>query len=724
MKKVIAIAAGVAFATSAAIPAFAQETPQNADASRPDPTPVSDADGEVALRSTDIVVTGKRGKMVSSGGLGARSILDTPFSVTALTSQEITERGLSSIDEILKGDSGARAASNGVTAIYSQVTVRGLLLDVFNSYKIDGLSFPTRTNLPIEHFQQVELLKGLSGFMYGFGTPGGIVNYITKRPTDTPQLTLGAGFASDGIWKGSVDVGGRFGPNDAIGLRIVGVHEQGATYIDGGHLKRDSISASLSIKLNNTFTLLADGLYQDRRTDRVIYAIFLPGPQPGAPLVPVPQPIDGRNNLSETGSFYNDKAQVGTVGLDINIASGWKANISYRHADMSDWFREGGVDLMNAAGDYSLTEYNARQVYRSNQVQALVIGKFDTGILTHDVSFGASWQRFDNFEDYQGSLPGSFNGQTPISGIGNIYRPRTLVGGTIDAYAHSIYKSYFISQKAIFASDTIGWKNISLLIGARLNKFEQVSYLNTGSQDKSYDTTPLTPTIALRYKPDSETTFYVSYVQALERGSIADITTKNFGETFGPKRSNQYEIGFKTDRRVWSGSAAAFRIEQDIGYLTSANIFVQDGRARYQGIEASATVRPTSTLSVTAQGMYLDTRFVKAAAGVVGSRVPGAARYQGSLLAQYRPISDLKFIGGLTYVGPSKFEPTTDRMVPGYTTIDGSATYTVHVPTPVTLNISVKNLTNKKYWTVLAADFSAIQAAPPRTVVASASVSF
>lgn len=122
--------------------------------------------------------------------------------------------------------------------------------------------------------------------------------------------------------------------------------------------------------------------------------------------------------------------------------------------------------------------------------------------------------------------------------------------------------------------------------------------------------------------------------------------------------------------------------------------------------------------------MYLDTEFVKAAANVVGSRIPGAAKWQGSLQAQYEPIEDLKLLGGLTYVGKSKFEPTTNRVVPGYTTVDASASYTIDGPNPITFVLAAKNVTNKKYWTVLAADFSALQAAAPRTFVASASISF
>ncbi|KKB60740.1 hypothetical protein WM40_27445, partial [Robbsia andropogonis] len=71
----------------------------------------------------------------------------------------------------------------------------------------------------MEAFERVELLKGLSGFMYGFGSPGGIVNYVLKRPTEKRFTTLTAGYESDGVFAEKLDTGGRAGPNAQLGYR-------------------------------------------------------------------------------------------------------------------------------------------------------------------------------------------------------------------------------------------------------------------------------------------------------------------------------------------------------------------------------------------------------------------------------------------------------------------------------------------------------------------------
>lgn len=676
----------------------------------------TESTGEVALRSSDIVVTGRRGKMVNSGGLGARAILDTPFSVTTLTAAEISDRQAVTVDEIFKSDPAARTASNSVVSIMPEITVRGLLLDQLNSYKIDGMAFPNRTSLPVEHFQQVELLKGLSGFMYGFGTPGGIVNYITKRPRTNAELQLGAGFVSDGLWKVSADASTRVGPGGAIGLRLVGVHEQGDTFIDdAGELKRSSISAALNIDLNETFTLLADGLYQDRRTDGVIFAVYIPAANRAIPML---DPIDGRTNLSETGAFFANTTKVGTVGIDANISSRWKANISYRFAEMDSWWREGNANVTNAAGDYSFQEFTGLQTHRYNQVQGLLIGQFDTGPISHDMTFGVSWQRLDQLND---RASGTFN----LTGTSNIYNPTTIIGSFDDPYVHTLFKTLEITQKAVFVSDTITWGKFSLLAGLRVNNFEQTNINSSGTVTATYDTTPVTPTVALRFKPRRDMTFYASYVEALEKGGQASVLNANYGDIFGPLQSKQYEVGFKADTPFWASTVSLFRIERGAEYTNSANIYVQDGESRYQGVEASLTIRPAAGLALTGQGMYLDATLTQAATNV-GNRMPGASRWQGSFQAEYAPpsLDGLKLLAGLNYNGPARLEMTNLRTVPSFITADASVRYTLPTATPVTLNLAIKNITNERYWTVRNSGTPALQAGTPRIVALAASLAF
>jgi iron complex outermembrane receptor protein len=687
-------------------------TPAFAQVRKPPSATSAEPDDEVALRSA-VVVTGRR--TVNSGGLGARSVLNTPFAVTTVTAAQISDVQATTVDEILRGDSSVRTASNGIVSILPEVTVRGLLLDQLNGYKIDGMAFPNRTNLPPEHFEQVELLKGLSGFMYGFGTPGGIVNYISKRPLGQTAGTIGVGFTSDATYRGIADINVR--PTETVGLRLVGVHEEGDTYVDGdGHINRTSVSANTAINLGKTFTFLADGLYQKRDTQGVIFAAYIPAANTAIPML---KPVDGRTNLAETGSFFNTKTWVGTVGLDANLSSDWKANFSYRYAEMDAAWREGNVNITNAAGNYTFQEFTSPQEHNYNQAQLLIIGRADTGPVSHQLTFGASWQKLMQYND---RTPGTFN----LVGTSNIYNPTRITGSFDNPYTHPLFLTLKIDQKAAFASDTLTWNQFSLLVGARYNQFEQTNLNAAGAVTAGYTKKPITPTVALRYKPQTDITFYGSYVEALEKGGQASVVNANYGVIYGPLKSTQYEIGAKVDKPFWDATLAVFRINRGAEYTNSSNIYVQDGESRFKGVELAGTIRPMQGLSLHAEAFYLDAFYAQAAPAIIGKIIPGAPKWAGGASIEYEPpsLTGLKLIANLKYVGDSKLETSNFRTVPRNTTVDTAIRYRLPISRPVTLNMAVKNIFNEKFWTVRNSGTPALQPGAPRTVVAGISMSF
>jgi iron complex outermembrane receptor protein len=106
----------------------------------------------------------KLGDSVSGGALGRKSELDTPFSTKAVSSDEIEDRLATSISEVLKYDASVTAISPPISTHPATIQMRGLRLDDLNGYKINGLAAVNRgTEMPLEMFESVEVLKGLSG---------------------------------------------------------------------------------------------------------------------------------------------------------------------------------------------------------------------------------------------------------------------------------------------------------------------------------------------------------------------------------------------------------------------------------------------------------------------------------------------------------------------------------------------------------------------------------
>ncbi|MGI4985227.1 MAG: TonB-dependent receptor plug domain-containing protein, partial [Janthinobacterium lividum] len=153
-------------------------------------------------------------RTVSAGALGARSQLDTPFSMSVVTRQDIEDAQPAKLGDLFAADASVSDNSDANSAWASYITIRGMPIDWQNGFKIDGQPFISYgISLPYEQLERVDLLKGLGGFMYGFASPGGIVNYVTKKPpTDvTPVRSVDLGYRNDGVWSEHADLGGRFG---------------------------------------------------------------------------------------------------------------------------------------------------------------------------------------------------------------------------------------------------------------------------------------------------------------------------------------------------------------------------------------------------------------------------------------------------------------------------------------------------------------------------------
>jgi len=116
-------------------------------------------------------------------------LLDTPASVSVVTQQMLADQQARLLSEVLKNDA-AVGESYAPIGYYENFVVRGFSLNAASSYKINGRTITGEQNVALENKQQVELLKGLAGLQAGVSEPGGLVNYVTKRPKDVRAVTV------------------------------------------------------------------------------------------------------------------------------------------------------------------------------------------------------------------------------------------------------------------------------------------------------------------------------------------------------------------------------------------------------------------------------------------------------------------------------------------------------------------------------------------------------
>jgi len=654
------------------------------------------------------------GERVSSGALGTRSQLDTPFSMAVIKADDLAERQVVKLGDVFALDASVTDNSGGYSSWASYVTVRGLPLDWQNAYRIDGRPFMSYAiTLPYEHFEQIDLLKGSSGYMYGFGAPGGMINYVTKRPTDEPVRSIEVGFKSNNIWSEHVDLGGRFGQDGMFGYRVNATHEQGRTFNDG-NVVRDTLSLALDARLTRDLSWEFQSMYHNRNSENQTPSIST-GKLVGNVLPGVPAGDD--QSLQGRGQHLNTNFQFYSTGLKYAINPDWKLSLNYSHSTSRRSRNESSLYLANAAGDYNDTRSDSREGHTFDYWQGILEGKARTGFIDHQMVFGASWQKQVN--DYTVS---SFYQSI---GNGNLYRQNS--NDYVSATDLRTYHDSDIKQQSLFASDTLAFsEQWSLLAGLRYTNFEQNSYGLTGVRTAQYKKDGVvTPTVALMFKPEPNTTIYTSYVESLEQGGIPTIDNSNYRSTLNPLTSKQYEFGVKTEQDRWSATAAVFRIERGAEYTNAVTkALVQDGESVYQGLELGAGMKPGRDWKVSGNLMFLDTRYKK---GLTynGNRVAGAPDFvaAGQVAYQVPQISGLKLSTDAKYTGTTMLRAANDIKLAGYTLFNVGANYTTRIGNvDTTFRAAVNNVTDKRYWEYQYENW--IKPGDPRTFSLSAKVDF
>ena len=653
---------------------------------------------------------------VSNGALGTRSQLDTPYSTTVVTGTELQQNQPHKLGDVFFNDASVSDNSNPYNAWATYVSVRGLQLDWQNGFKIDGMPYNGYgVTMPYEQLEQVQLLKGLPGFMYGFATPGGVVNYVTIKPpqTDTPIRSVDVGYRTDGIWSEHADLGGRVGPNDMFGYRVNATHEEGQSANDGD-VRRDSFSFAGDAHITRDLTANVGAFYQERHASGITSSIYT-GALTGSALPVVPS--GGSPNLSVPDQHLDTNLQLYTAGLRYNINDDWSVDTQYSFSKTWRYRNESTYNLTDAAGDYTDARFAGKEGHKMTAWQTSVEGNVKTGPFSHQLVFGFAYQEQTN--DYEA------NSFYDTIGTGNLYQPNT---NHYDSYGlpWGTYRNADITQKALFASDTIALTSRwSVLGGLRYTNYDQVGYGLDGSTTSTYsESGVVTPTVALMYKLTPGTTLYTSYVESLEAGTIVGTTYANAGALLKPIRSKQYELGVKSENDRWSATAALFRIERGSQYANAQNIYVTDGESIFEGLEAGSDVKLGRDWSIGGDIMWIATQYEKGAA-YNGNRVAGAPGFVATARLGYA----VPFVPGLSLRADAKFtgntsvRPAGDLQTAGYTLFNLGATYETKVAGhDVTVTASLDNLTNRRYWEFQYADY--ITPGDPRTVSLNAKFDF
>ncbi|GGC72256.1 TonB-dependent siderophore receptor [Undibacterium terreum] len=635
----------------------------------------------------------------SVGGFSSAPIVETPASITVFTQNLMQDLQVRQTTDALKYDASVNDSYNAI-GYAEQFSIRGFALDNSSSYRKDGLAIPGDASIPLENKERIEILKGIAGFQAGFATPGGVINYVTKRPTETPLRSVTVGASERGTLYGAVDLGGQF-DDSRFGYRINAADERLRSYVKGADGQRQFGSLAFDWKISPQALLQLDMDYQHKSQ------LTVPGFQlfNGTDL---PRNVSADTMLNSQPWARPVDTRDSNIGLrfEYKLNQNWKASLAAnKHEFKRDDFTAfpygcGEIAGYCANGDYDVYDYQSTNESKSPlATQALLQGKFLTAGLQHELTLGfSSFERKDRFGDYVYDYVGTSNIFHPV-----VVPSSSNVTQNVSLRRHE-------KEWSVFAQDVLSLTdNLKLHLGARHVHIKRDQYIDADTPEAKYDRSYLLPNVALVFSPQKNWSVYGSYTEGLEHGGIAPFGSENVNQLLNPNKSKQYELGVKADvGRDLTVTAAVFQIKKslEISKLLSADdefpTYLQAGQEKHTGLELAAQGRITSDLSLGASLTALRARqYDTGDVTLEGKRVTNVPSLKASVYADYavQQVSGLNVNATVLYSGDKAFSPDNRVTVPGYLVVNLGARYATQIAgTATTLRFNVDNVFDKFYW--------------------------
>ena len=667
---------GAALAALTAGPCFAQDTA---------------AANEEATGNTIIVTATKRDQ----------TIQDVPFSINAQTAADIEKSGSTNLEEVARNVASLNVQNLGPGQ--SQVSVRGVSagqvvrdqpgvkeqVGVYLDESVISLSLFT-PDLDLFDLNRVETLRGPQGTLYGSGSVGGTIRYITNQPR--LGVTEGAFEANINVvdeddfgshLKGAINA--PLGENAAI--RAVGYYTRYAGFIDAlGPAGGDNVN---------------DG---ERYGGRLALRFE---PSPGLRITPrvvfQKVSVDGFNrheiyNLY-ANTFTTTRPKVTFDEREQYLLLREKFSDETLLADLT-----ADLDIGDAVTLTSITSYINRDILVSRDASALTGSvSVDLGFPTAGVLLPSNLRDTTDLETWTQELRLASNGEGPFqwvlggfySDIDRFYRQRLPTpgyqgftdarfgAGTSAAVSNgfpdlnSPYNAdlpYDIRQYAVFGEGSYEFGAFKATAGARYYDFKEERQFISGGLFSNGDTRSdktssngVSPRFILSYELSDDVTVNAQAAKGFRLGGVNDplnlpLCTPTDAMLFGGFQNYDdetlwnYELGMKAQGRRFTFNAAGFyndihnlQVTLDAGSCSSRIVFNVD-KAHSMGFEAEMGFRPAPGLDFSIAGSVIEAEFDTTLPGTVlpvatgirnGNRLPSVPKFQIAATGSYEwPVSD------------------------------------------------------------------------------------
>ncbi len=674
-------------ALGGALPASAADAPAPAEEAPPLASSVPDK-ADTALGK--VTVTARRREEDSQ---------KVPTPITVLGGETLEAQRISRVQDLQQVLPSVNVAY--IHARQSSVAVRG----IGNNPASDGLEGsagiyldnvylgrPGMAVFDLLDIEQLELLRGPQGTLFGKNTTAGVLNISTRAPTFTAERTVEVSGGQDGYFQGRGTVSGPLGETLAGRLSAYRTRDDGYiknihddNYLNGG--ERQGARGQLLFEPNEDFSLRWIADYNEEDSSNGSMVVY------GA-----------------AERFWQRAALVGASPL--RDPQRRKVNINGRqHVSV----HQGGSSLeanWNLAGGYRLTSISAYRYWHftpANDEQLNVSAINDTGVEVHDRQFsqeirlasptGGAFDYVVGAYAFRQNLGNkTFTSYGPLAdlyllgaNLGALNDTYSKANGKIetDSFALFAQGTWHLTERLDFTAGLRGTYEEKNAKGERFAPLGGAAVGGVGAavrngQLGAYDSGDLSQynfapsaLLSLSYQFSDDLLGYASLSHGEKSGGVnlAVGSAPSAGADsllVGPERANDAELGLKStlfDRRLllnanlfWTGihGYQATTLYQAPGSTQLVQVLANAGSVRSRGLEFEATALPLRGLTLNFNGSYNDVTYLSfkdapcpaevstrpgapSSCDLTGQRVVGASKWIANLNGEYQWRLDDRF---------------------------------------------------------------------------------
>ncbi len=613
-------------------------------------------------------------------------VLDVPQSIQVVPGRLIEDQQALRVVDALRNVSGI-APEAGFGQTQDGFYVRGFQTQPVTRNGFRRLQFGGYTDMA--NVERLEVLKGPASVLYGTGSPGGVVNVITKAPRSERFRSLDLSTGSRGFWRLEADASGTLG-DSGLRYRMSGATEQGGTWQDDADNELFLIAPSLEWQASERLNFLFDAQWnRQRRTQLSGGGLVIDGDLVELPI---------ERSLTVPYALRETEDRLLGARVQYDLAPGLAVRVHHRRLDVTDdlvsTFLAGPEDPESRVWGRWIfaSEYAVQEAY----TQLDVLGEFETGAASHRFLLGA--ERGDlEYED-----PASyFDGHTTIDILNPApdFTPPPWDGSSPGYDRAEQELSGFYAQDLIEIGD-----RVQALLGIRYDEVDFTSFSDrTDASSTEVNQTAWSPRVGLVVRPVPSVALFGGWAKSF------DPTTRlnAFGDRLPPEEGTQVEGGVKAELAGgrMTVTAAAYRIVRDsIDIRVSADVDPRRVLAVGQETSRGFELDVAGTLWDGGEGVvtygYTDAEITEDLRFPVGSSLANVPRHTASAWISHRiqggAADGLGFGLGFVYAGARPMEIATDPFeLDAYTIANGAVFYRLG---GLDLALNAKNLFDTRYF--------------------------